>query len=374
MLLRIGLAIAGLIALAVIALVIAVSYTADCPAPVQLQSRENTMMGVFRPCYGSPDVLQYSRSKIPIAAQNQVLVKVAAASLNPLDAHFMRGSPYMLRLFTGIGAPGNRGIGRDFAGTVVAVGDGVTALQPGDRIFGGAGHAFSEYLVRDVTGSVARIPDTVSFEQAAGVPIAGVTALQALRDHGKLESGQRVLINGASGGVGTYAVQIAKAMGAHVTGVCSGRNVELVKALGADQVFNYKKEEYLESGQQFDLIIDMVGNHSPLDNRGVLTPNGRLVIVGGDKGNWVAPFITPIKASVTNLFVDQELLSFTAQMLAEDLAAVADMIAAGTVRTVIDRHFPLSETSEAMRYSESRRARGKIIIDIALTNQESRGY
>ena len=163
-------------------------------------------------------------------------------------------------------------------------------------------------------------------------------------------------------------------MGAHVTGVCSGRNVELVKALGADQVFNYKKEEYLESGQQFDLIIDMVGNHSPLDNRGVLTPNGRLVIVGGDKGNWVAPFITPIKASVTNLFVDQELLSFTAQMLAEDLAAVADMIAAGTVRTVIDRHFPLSETSEAMRYSESRRARGKIIIDIALTEQESRGY
>jgi NADPH:quinone reductase-like Zn-dependent oxidoreductase len=366
MLRRIILAFAGLIVLGVVALTTAVSYTADCPAPIQSQADENAMMGVYRPCYGSPEVLRYSRSQIPTPADDQILVKVEAASVNPLDSHFMRGSPYILRLFLGIGLPGDAGIGRDFAGTVVEVGDNVTELQSGDRVFGAAGHAFSEYLVRGATGSVARIPEEVSFEEAAGVPVAGVTALQALRDHGKLEPGQRVLINGASGGVGTYAVQIAKAMGAHVTGVCSGRNVELVKSIGADQVLNYKEENYLEIGQQFDLIVDMVGNHSPLENHGLLTPSGRLVIVGGGKGNWIAPFVTPIKASTANLFVDQELMTFTAQMLAEDLAAVADMMAAGDVRTVIDRHYALSETAEAMRYSESRRARGKIIIDLGI--------
>jgi NADPH:quinone reductase-like Zn-dependent oxidoreductase len=362
---RIFLAFAGFILLGIAALAIAVSYTADCPAPSSVQVGGDTMKGVFRPCYGPPDILQYSVAEIPTPGEEQVLVKVESASVNPLDYHLMRGSPYMLRLFVGIGAPNDTGIGRDFAGTVVAVGGKVTEFQPGDRVFGGAGHAFSEYLVRGATGSIARIPDEVSFEQAAGIPVAGVTALQALRDHGKLQPGQRVLVNGASGGVGTYTVQIAKAMGAHVTGVCSGRNVELVKSLGADQVFNYKEENYLESGQQFDLIIDMVANHSPLDNRDVLTRGGKLVIIGGDKGNWIAPLVAPIKANTANLFVDQELKSFTARMLAEDLTAVADMIAAGGIRTVIDKRFTLEETAEAIRHSESGRARGKIIIDVA---------
>ncbi len=365
MLRRILKALGGLIVLGVVALAFTLSYTSDCPAPSEVQAGDNTMMGVFRPCYGSPDVLQYHRAEIPTPKADQVLVKVAFASVNPLDVHFMTGSPYVLRLIAGIGAPDDPRIGRDFAGTVIAVGEDVTELEPGDRVFGGAAHAFSEYLVRSATGSIARIPEDVSFEQAAGVPIAGATAIQALRDHGQLQPGQRVLINGASGGVGTYAVQIAKAMGAHVTGVCSGRNVELVKSLGADQVFNYKEENYLESGQTFDLIVDMVGNHAPMDNRDVLTSNGRLVIVGGAKGNWIAPFVVGVKAGIANMFVDQELMSFTANIDPEDLAAVTRMMASGDVRTVIDRHYPLSETAEAMRHSLSRRASGKIIIDVA---------
>lgn len=365
MLRRILLILAGLVVTGLVILAFTLAYTGDCPASAPVEAGENTMMGVFRPCYGGPEVLQYRRADIPEPAADQVLVKVAAATVNPLDYHFMRGSPYLLRLFAGVGRPDDERIGSDFAGTIVAVGAGVSEWQPGDRIFGAAAHAFSEYLVRGATGSLARLPDGVSFEQGAGLPIAGVTALQALRDHGGLQAGQRVLINGASGGVGTYAVQIAKAMGAHVTGVCSDRNLELVKSIGADAVFDYRRENYLESGEQFDLIVDMVGNHSPLDNRKVLTPDGKLVIVGGDKGNWIAPFVTPIKAGVSNLFVDQELQSFTASMRAEDLATLAEMMAAGKLQTVIDSHYPLNETADAIRHSESRRARGKIVIDVA---------
>lgn len=365
MLRRILLALGGLVLIAIVALTITLSHTTDCPAPTSVAAGDDSMMAVLRPCYGSPDVLQFNRVAKPVPEADQVLIKVAAASVNPLDYHFMRGSPYILRLLLGVGTPDEPRLGRDFAGTVVAAGDSVTEFEVGDRVFGGTDGAFADYTVRRSTGSIARIPDGVSFEQAAGIPIAGVTAIQALQEHGQLQPGQRVLINGASGGVGTYAVQIAKSMGAHVSGVCSGRNIELVKSLGADQVFNYKEESYLDSGQTWDLIVDMVGNNSPLQNRDVLTPNGKLVIVGGDKGNWIAPFITPIKAGVSNLFVDQELKSFTAYMRQEELAAVAEMIASGEIRTVIDRHYPLADTADAMRHSESRRASGKIIVDMA---------
>ena len=320
------------------------------------------MMAVTRHCYGPPEVLTYSAVEKPVPGELDILVRVAAAALNPLDYHFMRGSPYIMRLMTGLGAPDDPGLGRDFAGTVVAIGDKVTRFKPGDRVFGGASNAFAEYLVRGEEGSVAPIPEEVSFEQAAAIPIAGITALQALRDHGQLQPGQRVLINGASGGVGTFTVQIAKYMGAHVTGVCSGRNVEMVKGLGADAVINYKEENYLESGQQFDLIVDMVGNHSPLDNSEVLTPGGKLVIVGGPKGDWIAPLLGPIKAGIGNLFVDQELKSFTAIMDAGDLADLANLMADGVVTARVDRLVPLSETAEAMRYMETYRARGKVII------------
>ena len=272
MLRRIVFSLLGLLVIAVAGLAFTVQYTADCPAPGATALEGESMMAVLRPCYGNPEVLQYTAVDMPEPGSDQILVKVEAAAVNPLDSHFMRGSPYVLRLMLGIGTPSDSRLGRDFAGTVVATGSAVTEFAPGDRVFGGVDGAFAQYAVRGASGSVARIPEGVSFEQAAAIPIAGVTALQALRDHGKLESGQRVLINGASGGVGTFAVQIAKSMGAHVTGVCSGRNVEMVKNLGADQVFNYKEQDYTESGQQFDLIVDMVGNHSPRTNSEVLTP------------------------------------------------------------------------------------------------------
>ena len=359
---RILLGLAGLFALAVIALVVTLSNTSGCPEVVEARPGDGGMMAVIRPCYGPPEVLSYTRVQKPVPGESEILVRVEAAAINPLDSHFMRGTPYLLRLLTGLGAPDDARLGRDFAGTVVAVGDQVNRFKPGDRVFGGADGAFAEYLVRAETGSVALLPEEVDFDQAAALPIAGITALQALRDHGTLQPDQRVLINGASGGVGTYAVQIAKSMGAHVTGVCSGRNVDMVRRLGADEVIDYGEQNYVDSGQRFDLIVDMVGNHSPWANRRVLTEEGKLVIVGGAKGDWIAPLMGPLNAAIANLFVEQELMSFTAQIDGEDLAALANMMAAGIITTRIDRRAPLSETAEAIRYLETRRARGKVII------------
>jgi NADPH:quinone reductase-like Zn-dependent oxidoreductase len=352
----------ALLVIAVVALAFVISRTSDCPTDPVATSGGDTMSAVIYRCYGSPDVLEYTTVDKPSPEADELLIKVAAAGVNPLDWHYMRGSPYILRLFAGTGAPDDYRAGVDFAGTVVAVGPDVTRYQVGDEIFGGAWGAFGEYVVRSEDRALAIKPDNVSFEEAAGVPIAAITALQALRDHGQLQPGQRVLINGASGGVGTYAVQIAKAMGAHVSGVCSGRNVDMVKSIGADQVFNYKEENYTESGQTFDLIVDMVGNHGALANRSVLAPEGRLVVVGGAKGDWLAPFYSVITTSLVNLFVDQEMKTFTAQMTHEDMVALAELMAEGKVRTVIDKVYPLAETAEAMRHSESGRARGKIVI------------
>lgn len=361
---RILLAGTALLLIAAVALAATMSYTAACPGtPVATGSGE-TMDAVIYRCYGSPDVLEYTRVDKPEPAADEVLIEVKAAGVNPLDWHYMRGSPYLLRLMQGIGAPDDYRLGADFAGTVIAVGADVTRFAPGDDIFGGAWGAFGEYVVRNEERALAHKPDNVSFEQAAGVPIAAITALQALRDHGQLQPGQRVLINGASGGVGTYAVQIAKSMGAHVTGVCSGRNVDMVRSIGADAVFNYREQDYTESGQKFDLIVDMVGNHSPLANRQVLTPSGRLVNVGGGKGDWLAPLYGAISTAIINPFVEQEMLSFTAQLRSEDLEELARLMASGQVTTIIDRVYPLAETAEAMRYSESGRARGKIIVTL----------
>lgn len=357
------LGLAGLLVIAIVALALVLSHTSPCP-PAETAAGPNTMQAVVRRCYGPPEVLEVTRIEQPAPAEGEVLIAVTAAGVNPLDWHYMRGSPYLMRLMSGIGSPEVARLGRDFAGVVEKVGPGVSRLQPGDPVFGGARGAFSEYLTIKQDAALAAKPDNISFAQAAGVPIAGLTALQALRDHGKLSAGQRVLINGASGGVGTFAVQIAKNMGAHVSGVCSGRNIDLVKSLGADQVFNYKTENYLESGQQFDLIVDMVGNHSPLENSRVLTKTGRLVIVGGAKGDWVGPLIGPLKAWMAGPFVDQELMSFTATLVRDDLATLAEMMASGAVTPVLDRIYSLQEAPEAIRYSESGRARGKIILEM----------
>jgi len=322
------------------------------------------MKAVVYRCYGSPDVLTYEDVEKPTPGDDEVLVKVHAASVNPLDWHYMRGSPYLLRLSSGLGAPDVTRLGVDFAGTVQAVGKNVKRFKTGDEVFGSRSGAFGEYLTVREDRAVTLKPASVTFEQAAAVPVAAITALQALRDKGQVKPGQKVLINGASGGVGTFAVQIAKAFGAEVTGVCSTRNIEMVQSIGADHVIDYKQTDYTESDHRYDVIVDMVGNHSLQKNRRVLTPGGRLVIVGGPKGDWIAPLIRPIGAMILAPFVEQEMITLLAQMKVEDLSILGDLIAAGQVTPVIDRRYRLSEVPAAIRYSEEGRARGKIIISM----------
>ena len=276
----------------------------------------------------------------------------------------MRGSPYIMRLGSGLGAPKRTGMGVDFAGTVEAVGANVRQFKPGDKVFGGRSGAFAEYVTVREDRALALKPADITFEQAASVPIAAITALQALRDKGKLKAGQKVLINGASGGVGTFAVQIAKAFGAEVTGVCSTRNVEMVRSLGADHVLDYKKEDYTESGQRYDLIIDNVGNHSLLANRSVLNPDGIFVIVGGSNGDWLGPLMGPIKALMLSPLVGQDFVLLLAELRKGDLAILADFMQSGKLTPVIDRRYRLSEVPAAIRYSEEGHARGKIIISL----------
>jgi len=345
-------------------LALVLSHNSACPPAPPVAAGAELMKAVVYRCYGSPDVLQLEEVEKPTPADDEVLVKIHAAAVNPLDWHYMRGSPYFMRLGSGLGAPDNARMGVDFAGTVEAVGSNVVRFKRGDEVFGGRTGAFAEYVtVREGRALVLK-PANMTFAQAASVPIAGLTALQALRDHGKLEPGQKVLINGASGGVGTFAVQIAKAFDAEVTGVCSSRNAEMVRSIGADHVIDYKSEDYTEGGQKYDLIVDMVGNHSPLANRSVLKPDGHLVIVGGPKGDWLGPIMSVLKAIVVSPFVDQDLGMFVAELHAEDLAVIADLMHAGKVTPVIDRSYTLSEVRDAIRYSEDGHARGKIIIDL----------
>ena len=352
------------IGMAVAALALVLSYTSVCePAPAPVGDSE-TMKAIVYRCYGSADVLNVEDIAKPTPADDQVLVKVVAASVNPLDWHYMRGSPYFMRLGTGLGAPKETRLGVDYAGTVEAVGRNVKQFKPGDEVFGGRTGAFAEYIVAREGRALLMKPANVSFEQAAAIGIAGITALQALRDHGKVESGQKVLINGASGGVGTFAVQIAKAFGAEVTGVCSTRNVDMVRSIGADHVIDYKQEDYTEGGNQYDLIIDMVGNHSLLANRRVLSREGILVMVGGPTGNWFASLVGPIKALMLSPFVKQDFGMMLAEFSQDDLAILAELMQSGKLAPVIDRRYPLNEVPAAMRYSEEGHARGKIIIDL----------
>ncbi len=361
---KIASGVLGVIVIAIFTLGLVISYEADCVSTPPLSEGTETMKAVTYRCYGSPDVLEYGDVEKPVPGDDEVLVKVRAAGVNPLDWHYMRGSPYIMRLGSGIGAPKDTRMGVDFAGTVEAVGANVSRFQVGDDVFGGRSGAFAEYLVIPEDRALALKPSNVSFEQAAAVPIAAITALQALRDKGGLEPGQKVLINGASGGVGTFAVQIAKAMGAEVSGVCSTRNVEMVRSIGADHVFDYKKEDYTESGNEYDLIVDMVSNHSMSANRSVLPEDGRLVIVGGAKGDWLGPLLRPIGAMLQGPFVDQEVITLLAQLKQDDLKVLADMMQGGQVTPVLDRTYALSDTAEAIRYSEEGRARGKIIVSI----------
>jgi NADPH:quinone reductase-like Zn-dependent oxidoreductase len=323
--------------------------------------------------FGSPDVLRLEEIEKPVPTDDQVLVRVRAASVNPLDWHYMEGTPYLGRLVEfGLLKPKVARLGVDMAGQVEAVGKNVTQFKPGDEVFGQRFGAFAEYVCVREDRAVVLKPANLTFEQVASVPVAAVTALQALRDKGHVQPGQKVLINGASGGVGTFTVQIAKSFGAEVTGVCSGRNVEMVRSIGADHVIDYTKEDFTRSAQRYDLILDNVGNRSLLECRRILNPKGKIIMIGGggvNDGRWTGPLIAVLKMLVLKPFVTQEMSMMLADMNKSDLTILADLMQAGKVTPVIDRTYTLSQLPEALRYLEEGHARGKVIITVGDNNE-----
>jgi len=327
--------------------------------------------------YGPPNVVQIQDVEQPAPKDNEVVIAVRAAAVNPLD-DVIKGRPYIARLMTGLRRPNVTRVGVDVAGQVEAVGRHVTDFQPGDAVFGlclrdphASGvnvwvcqGAFAEYACVPETTVVMK-PDNITFEQAAAVPVAGLTALQGLRDQGQLQPGQTVLVNGAAGGVGTFAVQIAKAFGAAVTGVCSTRNVQMVRSIGADQVIDYTQEDFTKRGQLYDLLFDCVGNHALSALRRVLHPQGRLVMVGDKSGRGLMGiFARLIAALVMSRFASQQLGTFLAKPSKADLIILHDLLATGKVTPVIDKRYRLSDVPEALRYLEAGHAQGKIVITL----------
>ena len=354
-----------LVAVALLSLAFGLSYDSACgPAPV-LPNDAKLMKAIVYRCYGPPDILKSEDIEKPTAADNEVLVKVRAASVNPLDWHYMRGAPYIVRIDSGFGKPKNPRLGVDFAGTVEAVGKNVSRFKPGDEVFGGKLGAFAEYVSVPEDRALVLKPANLTFEQAASVPIAAITALQGLRDKGRIKPGQKVLINGASGGVGTFAVQVAKSFGADVTGVCSTRNVGMVRSIGADHVIDYTQEDFTESGQRYDLILDTVGNHPLLEYGRVLSPKGVVVLVGApNEGRWIGGLATLLKALMLSPFVSQKFVPFLAELNKEDLTTLRDLVQAGKVTPVIDRRYKLGEVPAAIQYLEEGHARGKVVISL----------
>ena len=314
--------------------------------------------------YGPADVVQITDLEKPVPKDNEVLIKVRAASVNPLDWRLMKGRPYSLRILFGLGKPTIARPGRDVAGQVEAVGTNVTQFKPGDEVFGACRGAFAEYACASES-ALATKPNNVTFEQAASAPVAAFTALQGLRDKGQIRPGQKVLINGAAGGVGTFAVQIAKSFGADVTGVCSARNVEMVRSIGADQVIDYTQEDFTKSGRRYDLFFDCVGNQSLSACRRVLNPKGIYIMVGAPDSRWMIGLLArPIEALVLSPFVSQKFVVFIARSSKEDLTIMRELIATGKVTPVIDKCYTLSEVPEAIRYLEEGHARGKVVITL----------
>jgi len=314
--------------------------------------------------YGSPDVLQLQEIDKPVVNDDGVLVRVRAASANPYDWHFMRGKPYFMRMMIGLLKPKANGLGINLAGQVEAVGKNLTQFHPGDEVFGSGNGAFAEYVCASEDALVLK-PANLTYEQAAAVPAAAFTALQGLRDKGRIQPGQKVLINGASGGVGTFAVQIAKFLGAEVTGVCSTRNVDMVRSIGADQVIDYTHEDFTHGGQRYDLMLDNVGNRPMSECRRVLASNGTYVLVGGPNGGrWLGPLARLLKVLVLSLFVSQKMVPMLTKRNKEDLLVLKELLEAGKVTPVIDRHYKLSEVPEAIRYLEEGHAQGKVVITV----------
>lgn len=309
--------------------------------------------------YGSPDVLEHKEVKKPAPTDHQVLVKVMAAAANPLDWHRMRADPFLVRISDGWRKPKNPRLGADIAGQVEAVGSAVQTWQPGDEVFGeiGAG-GFAEYAcVKE--SALVRKPANLSWAEAAAAPVAALTALQGLRDKGNIQAGAKVLVNGASGGVGTYAVQMAKAFGAEVTGVCSTRNLELVRAIGADHVVDYTQSDFTRTGQRYDLILDAIGNRSVADLRRALMPQGIGAVAGFSQISGL------LQIALLGSWGGQPIKTYLAQPNQADLQTISELLESGKVQSIIDRSYPLAETADAIRYLETGRARGKVMITMA---------
>ncbi|MBE0669913.1 MAG: NAD(P)-dependent alcohol dehydrogenase [Anaerolineales bacterium] len=320
------------------------------------------MKAVLYHSYGSPDVLKIEEVEKPAVTEDGVLVRVHASSVNPAEWYGMVGL-LIARAPNGLFKPKDPRLGADFAGVVEAVGSQVTDFKPGDEVYGGRSGAFAEYL--NVRNAVARKPANISFEQAAAVPTAAITALQGLRDHGKIQSGQKVLINGAAGGVGTFAVQIAKALGAEVTGVCSTQNVDMVRSLGADHVIDYTKEDFTQSGQRYDLLVDIAGSRTWKEYKRVLAPNANFVIIGAQKSNLViGPLGHILKIKLAALGASQKVSFFIAQFNRADLSTLRDMIEAGKIKPAVEKIYSLKDTATAMRHLGTGHARGKIVLVI----------
>lgn len=319
------------------------------------------MKAYVRNRYGSPDVLKLQEVDKPEVTDEGVLVRVRATSVNAHDWHMLRGKPYIARMGEGLRRPKSTVLGIDVAGTVEAVGANVTNLKPGDEVFGSRSGAFAEY----VSGrNMVPMPKGITFEQAAAVSVAGQTALQGLRDKGAIQAGQRVLINGAGGGVGTFAVQIAKALGAEVTGVTSMKNVDMVRSIGADEVVDYTRDDFTRSGQRYDLILDVGGNRSLSAMRRALTPEGTVVMVAPSPGQWTGPVARILGAVVTSRFARQKVRPFLSTVSKDDLLVLKELIEAGKVTPVIDRTYPFDEIPEAIRYVEAGHAQGKVVITL----------
>lgn len=368
---------AASIVVGVAATVVAMRYDAPCGAALPVPSGTTTMKAVLHRCYGPADVISIEDVAKPSPRDGEVLVKVRAVSINALDSHVLHGDPYVVMRFAGgIGTPRSPSLGVDFAGTVETVGKKVTAFKPGDEVFGGSGHsAFAQYVtVNAAFGAIVPKPPNVTFEQAAAVPVAALTALQALRDQGRLRAGQKVLINGASGGVGTFAVQIAKALGAEVTGVCSTRNVDKVREIGADHVFDYTREDFTQSDERYDVIIDIAASRSLSEYKRLLKPDGVYVILGAaGRGRWLGPLGPALKTLAYAPFVRPRFVFFAANLNQADLRFVADLMRQGKIEPVIDRTYPSDEIRDAFRYFDEGHARGKIVVtfDEATTRNES---
>jgi NADPH:quinone reductase-like Zn-dependent oxidoreductase len=324
----------------------------------------NPMKAIVNCEYGVEN-LQLRDLEKPSPNDNEVLVRVRAASVNPVDGHLIRGA-WMMRPMTGMRKPRNTRFGTDFAGIIEAVGKNVTNFKPGDEVFGAKNGAVADYACVNADRAIVMKPANITFEQAGSVGVAGVTALQGLRDKGHIQAGQKVLVNGASGGVGTFAMQIAKAFGADVTGVCSTRNVDLVKSIGADHVIDYTKEDFTKTDQHYDMIYDLVGNHSFSERRQILTPNGICVLAGiGGAGfhpeSW-GRVLGNFKTAFQSKFTSQKFVTYIAKLTKDDLNVLRDLMQSGKVAPVIDRTYKISETQDAVRYLEEGHARGKVVI------------